>query len=290
MQKKDFMKLFNNQNMWNNIKKIDKKTDILIKSLNNILIIEIFDKLYKDFSNHSIIEITEIKSQLIEINSLLYERKLVIACRRLKGFMEDCLMFICQNFNQNGVTIDINTKAGDYRKYILDNNSKIFSMLNEEIENNYLNKIYTYIAKIDHNTSLTIYTKNLQNYKQIKNIQYSYFSIVNFLIFLLFDFIYTLNKSENSGDSLFIIKTLTNIDTIILISYIRNYDKKKYLDIKLSSKMNNPDDEEYINNLNEWNKRICTDFQNSISEEDIKIIQGFFACYDDELRIRGYLK
>lgn len=292
MKKKEFMKIFNNETMWNNIKKIDKRTDTLIKDLNNIITIEIFDKLYKYYNNKSNIEIDDIRKELDEINSLLYNRKIALACRRLKGFMEDCLVFISQNYDDKAILITTSLRAKDYREYLIQNNNKIFSILNEEIAepNNYLLEIYNYISKIDHNTSLTVYTKNIEKHNEFKNVQYTYCSITNFILYLLFDFIFTQKNLNESENSTFIIKTFTVIEEIILISFIRNYDKKKYLDIHLLSKTNNEIDEKYFSKLAEWNKEISRNIKKEISKKEINLIQNFFATYDDDLRKRGYLK
>jgi hypothetical protein len=292
MRRKELIKIFANQQALDNANKIDRKIKNLIKFLNNVLIVEIFDKYYMGFENKSKIQLKEIQNNIIEINNLLYKRKIVEACRRMKGLMEDCIAFICQNYDINSIEINSETRAKDFREYIINNNSKFLSILNEEVskEYDYLTQMYNYIAKIDHPTSIKFYTKNLEQEKRIKNIQYSYCSIITFLLFLLFDFRYTKKNSKNNSDTLFIIKTIMSLSTIISISFIINYDNKKYLNIKIISSLDNSTDEKYLNDLSEWNKRVLAKVNTKMTEGDKKLLNDIFKSYDDELRIRNYLK
>jgi len=291
MKKQEFMKLFNNENIWNNIKKIDKRIDDLTNFLNEVLIKEIFDKLYKDFNNKSYTEITEIKEQIIEINSLLHNRKIRTACRRMKGLIEDSIAFICQNYDIESVSIHANTNTSEFRDILMNENEQIFSFLNKQIsrEYNYLKVIYDYVAKIDHTTSLRIFTKNLEEHKKLKNIQYSYYNIVIFIIFLLFDFIYTFKQLEYNDNIDFILDTISMIVTLITISSIRNFDKKEYLHIQMMSDLTNDKDCKYINQLNEWNKKVYDDLNDNFSNDDTKIISEAFSKYEEKLKLRKYI-
>lgn len=291
MKKQEFIKIFGNDIIWNNAMKIDKNIRIVVRTLNNVLAIEIFSKLFANFNNKSDIELKDIRDDFIEINKLFYDKDLVKGCRKTKGFIEDCLSFICQNYDYNAININSGNNPRDFRKYLIKNNDAIFSILNEEISEEYdfLTKIYNYIAKIDHHTSIKVLTKNIERNKRIKNIQYSYCSITSFMIFLLFDFFYTKQNKEFDEDLLFIIKTITTLNSILGISFIYNYDKQEYLNLITTSNLDNPTDEKYLNELTEWNKKVITNNQSQISKEDRELIDELFKTYDDELKSRGYI-
>lgn len=291
MRKQEFRKLFDNDIIWNSAMKIDKNIRIVVRTLNNVLAIEIFNKQFADFNNKSDIDLNDIRDEFIEINKLFYNKDLVKGCRKTKGFIEDCLSFICQNYDYSAININSGNNPRDFRKYLIENNDSIFSILNEEISEEYdfLTRIYNYIAKIDHHTSIKVLTKNIERNKRIKNIQYSYCSITSFMIFLLFDFLYTIQKKEIDEDILFIIKTVTTLNSILGISFIYNYDKQEYLNLITISNLDNPIDEKYLNDLSEWNKKVITNNQSQISKEDREIIDELFKTYDDELKSRGYI-
>jgi len=291
MRKQEFIKIFGNDIVWNNAMKIDKSIRNTIRTLNNVLAIEIFSKQFANFDNNSDIELNDIRDEFIEINKLFYAKNLVKGCRQTKGFMEDCLSFICQNYDRQAININSGNNPRDFRKYLIKNNDTVFSILNEEISEEYdfLTQIYNYVAKIDHHTSIKVLTKNIERNKRIRNIQYSYCSITSFMIFLLFDFLYTKQKKEIDDDLLFIIKTITTLNSLLSISFIYNYDKQEYLNLITTSNLNNPVDEKYLSDLSEWNKKVTANNQFQISKEDRQFIDELFKTYDDELKSRGYI-
>ena len=291
MKKKEFIKMFENEIAWNSAMKFDKNIRNLVKTLNNILVIEIFDKYFADYNNKSDIDLNDIRDQFIEINKLFYNRNLVKGCRQTKGFMEDCLSFICQNYDYSAININSGNNPRDFRTYLITNNKNIFSILNEEIskENDFLTQIYNYIAKIDHHTSIKVLTKNIEQNKKIRNIQYSYCSITSFIIFLLFDFLYTKKNKKIDDNLLFIIKTITTLNSILTISFIYNYNEEDYLNLITTSKLNNPTDEKYLNDLSEWNKKVTSNNSAHFSKEDKEFINQLFKDFDKELISRGYI-
>ncbi len=291
MKKKEFIKIFGNEVAWNSAMKFDKNIRNLVKTLNNILVIEIFDKFFADYNNKSDIELNDIRDEFIEINKLFYNRNLVKGCRQAKGFMEDCLSFICQNYDYSAININSKNYPSDFRKYLITNNERIFSIVNEEIskENDFLTQIYNYVAKIDHHTSIKVLTKNIEQNKEFRNIQYSYCSITNFIIFLLFDFLYTKQNKKIDDDLLFIVKTIDILNIILTISFIYNYNEEDYLNLITTSKLNNPTDEKYLNNLSEWNKKVINNNSAHLSKEDKEIINELFKDFDKELISRGYI-
>lgn len=290
MKKKEFVKIFKDEEIWNRAQKIDKQIRNVLVLLNKVLVTEIFDKLLVNFNNTSDIEIIELRNEFEEINELFYNRKISKGCRQTKGFIEDCYSFICQNYNKNSIKITSKSYPNDFRNYILENNKMLFSLLNDEIENDqFLSKTYNYVAKIDHHTSIRIMTKNLEQQTRIRNIQYSYCSITNFFIFLLFDFIYTKNKLKMDEDTLFVIETIATINTIIGISFVYNYDKKEYLNLLINSGLNNSIDNNYLDNLTRWNQNVLLKSKERISKDDSKYVKELFNDFNLQLKKRGYL-
>lgn len=291
MKKQDWINIFGNDALWSSVKKIDRKMLKNVRLLNHVIFNEVFNKFYLNFESSSDISLEEIRNQIAEVNKLIYNRNLAIACRRIKGLLEDSIAFICLNTGQSDIDIDSNTRPADYRKFLIKNSEMIFTIVSEEVSKEYdfLTKIYDYIAKIDHNTSITSYTKNLEQNKKINNIQYSYFSIVCFVIYLLFDFKITKSRHEINEDVIFVMKAFSVLNTLILLSFILNYNHDEFLRINLISGLNNKTDEKYLNELKTWSSKIIESNSRKLSFEDNERISELIRTFDSELKERGYL-
>jgi hypothetical protein len=290
MKKPEWMKTFQNEAAWSAVEKTDREIKKLVKKLNDVILNEIFDKYYLGFINKSDIDIEELRSQFLEINSLLYNRKIVTACRRIKGFMEDSLTFICQNHEPNSVRITSNTSPSEFRKYIIDNSNEIFSILHEQVSKDldYLTRIYNYVAKVDHTTSIRNYTKSLEENKEINNVQYTYFNILFFIVYLIFDFKFTHDKQEVNDDILFVIKTFSALSMVVSISFMKNYNHGEYLKLDLLCRSNSIADERYLNDLKDWSKRVIDKTTEDLTNEVKDLFRGFMSSYEIEFKNRGY--
>ena len=290
MKKAEWMKTFNNETAWSTAKTTDRKLTDLVKQLNGAILCEVFEKQYFGFINKSDIDLDELRSQIVEINSLLYNRKIVIACRRIKGLLEDTLTFICQNHDLNSIRITTITRPVEFRKFIINNSKDLFSILHEQVskDQDFLTRIYEYIAKVDHTTLIKNYTKSLEENKKINNAQYTYFNIVSFIVYLLFDFKITHDKLEINDDSLFVIKTFSALSIVISISFMINYNHEEYLKLDLVCRSNNIKDEKYFNDISNWSIKNINSTKENFTQEVKDSFNSFMSTYKVEYKNRGY--
>lgn len=290
MKKSEWMKLFNNEAAWSTAKKTDRKLAKLVKQLNGVILNEVFEKHYFGFINKSDIDLEELRSQILEINSLLYNRKIMTTCRRIKGLMEDTLTFICQNHDSNSIKITTSTRPIEFRRFIIDNSYDVFSILHEQVskDQDFLTRIYEYVAKVDHTTSIKNYTKSLEENKKINNVQYTYFNIVSFIVYLLFDFKITQDKLEINDDLLFIIKTFSALSFVISISFMINYNHEEYLKLDLVCRSNSIKDEKYFNDIRKWSIKNIYNTKENFTKEVKDSFNVFMSNYEIEYKNRGY--
>ena len=146
-------------------------------------------KLYRSDTSY----IRDIKEQIEDANKSFEKLKIKKGFRITKGLMEDIIEFIVFDFNPEfEATIDDRPKK--YKDYLFDN----ILVEDTDLKSDY-SILYSFVAKIDHTTSLKMYYKEMERNKKYDGIEKICSDVTAILVLILLD--YSISKYDGKYET-----------------------------------------------------------------------------------------
>lgn len=233
---------------------------------------EIFRNIYKDF---------------LLINELLERKEVLNATTILRKVYENILYIIATSFDKTFV-VNIDSQPKEFRVVLEENCEKLF---NEGVEKEDFNKIYKYLCKLIHPSSLKEFVAYLENTSKYK--MYMINNIKFIMIVIESMYINFLNNKVgiNNDFNMAIFDASSYVNLINIVYYLNIADKKgryvkkyfchdltnKYLkenqeDIENFVKYIKKNKKEFDKRINEIIKRADKEIQKSIYKEKVEEI------------------
>ena len=236
-------------------------------------------KIYKNDKEY----IRDIKEQVEDINRSFKKGKLKKGFRITKGLMEDIVEFIVFDFNPEIETC-VKDSFGKYREYLFKN----IPLDSDEDLPELFSILYSYVAKIDHTTSLKMFIKEMEKQKLYGGIEKTCGDLTAVLLMILLSYTFSKHEGKYDSEREFIYGLLislkyfsTIVATYSAINEEREVDEEDYF--------KSEKDKEYM----EWQKQFAKDTKTELATNELndpKFILELIGWVESELKKRNYIK